>query len=129
MRLHILGGPLVDRGHGTVRLRAAAVVLEEQVLGHRGLLVSWAAYRGPSPDERSRSKVLDIESHAAREGRSGRCVPRIDSPRSGLAGLRPEVDRLVDGMLVDARQLLGREVEVAYRGDVVLELADPGRAD
>jgi hypothetical protein len=26
-----------------VRLRAAAVVLEEQVLGHGGLLVSWAA--------------------------------------------------------------------------------------
>jgi hypothetical protein len=26
-----------------VRLRAAAVVLEKQVLRHRGLLVSWAA--------------------------------------------------------------------------------------
>jgi hypothetical protein len=43
MRLHVLGGPLVHRGHGTVRLRTAAVVLEQQVLRHRGLLVSWAA--------------------------------------------------------------------------------------
>src|SRR6266498_3489682 len=43
VRLHVLGGPLVHRGHGTVRLRAAAVVLEEQVLRHGGLLVSWAA--------------------------------------------------------------------------------------
>src|SRR5829696_3538498 len=43
MRLHVLGRPLVDRGHGTVGLRAAAVVLEQQVLRHRGLLVSWAA--------------------------------------------------------------------------------------
>ncbi len=43
VRLHVLGGPLVDRGHGTVRLRAAAVVLEEQVLRHDGLLGS----RGP----------------------------------------------------------------------------------
>jgi hypothetical protein len=43
VRLHVLGRPLVDRGHGTVRLRAAAVVLEQQVLRHRGLLVSWAA--------------------------------------------------------------------------------------
>src|SRR5829696_6878955 len=42
MRLHVLGGPLVDRGHGTVWLRAAAVALEQQVLRHRGLLVSWA---------------------------------------------------------------------------------------
>src|SRR3954462_5936138 len=30
-------------GNGWCGLRAAAVVLEEQVLGHRGLLVSWAA--------------------------------------------------------------------------------------
>src|SRR4051812_42539211 len=44
MRLHVLGGPLVDRGHRTVRLRAAAVVLEQQVLGHGVLLVSC---RGP----------------------------------------------------------------------------------
>src|SRR4051812_7766638 len=43
MGLHVLGGPLVDRGHGTVRRRAAAVLLEQQVLRHRGLLVSWAA--------------------------------------------------------------------------------------
>jgi len=43
VRLHVLGGPLVHRGEGTVRLRAAAVVLEEQVLRHGGLLVSWAA--------------------------------------------------------------------------------------
>jgi hypothetical protein len=43
VRLYVLRRPLVHRGHGTVRLRAAAVVLEQQVLRHRGLLVSWAA--------------------------------------------------------------------------------------
>ena len=43
VRLHVLGGPLVHRREGMVRLRAAAVVLEEQVLRHGGLLVSWAA--------------------------------------------------------------------------------------
>jgi hypothetical protein len=62
VRLHVLGRPLVHRRHATVRLRAAAVVLEEQVLRHRGLLVSWAACRGPSPGERSRPAVLDMES-------------------------------------------------------------------
>ena len=43
VRLHVLGGPLVHRGEGMVRLGAAAVVLEEQVLRHGGLLMSWAA--------------------------------------------------------------------------------------
>jgi hypothetical protein len=43
VRLHVLRRPLVHWGHGTVRLRAAAVVLEKQVLRNRGLLVSWAA--------------------------------------------------------------------------------------
>ena len=43
VRLHVLGVPLVHRREGMMRLRAAAVVLEEQVLRHRGLLVSWAA--------------------------------------------------------------------------------------
>src|SRR5207245_11040293 len=43
VRLHVLGRPLVNRGHRTVRRRAAAVVLEEQVLRHGGLLVSWVA--------------------------------------------------------------------------------------
>src|SRR6266542_6219225 len=63
VRLHVLGGPLVHRGHGTVRLRAAAVVLEEQVLRHGGLLVVVGrACRGPSPGERSRSELLDMES-------------------------------------------------------------------
>ena len=42
VRLHVLGRPLVDRREGMVRLRAAAVVLEEQVLRHG---VSWC--RGP----------------------------------------------------------------------------------
>ena len=41
MCLHVLGGPLVHWGHGTVRLRAAAEVLKEQVLRHGGLLVLW----------------------------------------------------------------------------------------
>jgi hypothetical protein len=48
-----------------VGLRAAAVVLEEQVLRHGGgLPVSLVgrACRGPSPGERSRSEVLDMES-------------------------------------------------------------------
>src|SRR5262249_51855153 len=36
------GVPLVDRGHRSVRLRAAAIVLEQQILRHLGLLVSWA---------------------------------------------------------------------------------------
>ena len=43
VRLHVLGRPLVHRREGMVRLRAAAVVLEKQVLRHGGLLVSWAA--------------------------------------------------------------------------------------
>ena len=43
MRVDVLGRPLVHRREGVVRLRAAAVVLEEQVLRHGGLLVSWAA--------------------------------------------------------------------------------------
>ena len=63
VRLHVLGGPLVHRGHGTVRLRAAAVVLEQQVLRHRGSPgVVGRACRGPSPGERSRSALLDMES-------------------------------------------------------------------
>jgi hypothetical protein len=34
----------------------------QQILRHRGLLVSWGrAARGPSADERSRSALLDIE--------------------------------------------------------------------
>jgi hypothetical protein len=45
-----------------VRLRAAAVVLEEQVLRHGGLLMSWAALSWPSPGERSRSELLDMKS-------------------------------------------------------------------
>jgi hypothetical protein len=40
-------GRVVHRGHGMVRLRTAAVVLEEQVLRHGGLLVSWAAPSWP----------------------------------------------------------------------------------
>jgi hypothetical protein len=41
VRLHVLGRPLVHRGKRMmVRLRAAAVVLEQQILRHRGLLVS-----------------------------------------------------------------------------------------
>jgi hypothetical protein len=47
VRLHVLGRPLVHGGEGVVRLRAAAVVLEKQVLRHRGLLVSWATPVGP----------------------------------------------------------------------------------
>src|SRR5205085_5063855 len=45
VRVHVLGSPLVHRREGMVRLGAAAVVLEQQVLGHGGdrLLVSWAA--------------------------------------------------------------------------------------
>lgn len=34
VRLHILRSPLVHRGHGAMRLRPTAVVLEEQVLRH-----------------------------------------------------------------------------------------------
>ena len=51
MRLHVLGGPLVDRGHGTVRLRAAAVVLEEngEYVDTRALspAQTWVRYGGP----------------------------------------------------------------------------------
>src|SRR4051795_6317130 len=43
VRLHVLGGPLVHRREGVVLLRAAAVVLEKQVLRHVDLLMSWAA--------------------------------------------------------------------------------------
>jgi hypothetical protein len=43
VRLYVLGGPVVHRGERMVRLRAAAVVLQQQVLRHRVLLVSWAA--------------------------------------------------------------------------------------
>src|SRR6185312_4843605 len=65
VRLHVLGRPLVHRGEGMVRLRAAAVVLEQQVLRHRGLLVSVGrACRGPSPRERSRSELLDTRTIA-----------------------------------------------------------------
>ena len=42
VRLHVLGRPPVHRREGMVRLRAAAVMLEKQVLGHVGLLVWWA---------------------------------------------------------------------------------------
>ena len=43
VRLHVLGRPLIHRREGMVRLRAAPVMLEQQVLRHRRLLVSWAA--------------------------------------------------------------------------------------
>jgi hypothetical protein len=49
VRLHILLSPLVHRRHGTMRLRAAAVVLEQQYFG---MVISWCrghACRGPSP--------------------------------------------------------------------------------
>jgi hypothetical protein len=42
--------------------RAAAVVLEEQILRHGGLLCLGRACRGPSHGERSRSELLDLES-------------------------------------------------------------------
>ena len=42
VRLHVFGRPLVHRRERMVRLRAAAVVLEKQILGHPRLLV-WRA--------------------------------------------------------------------------------------
>ena len=88
VRLHVLGRPLVHRGHGAVRLRAAAVVLEEQVLRHGGgLLVSVVgrAGRGPSPGERSRPALLDMESPA---GHSPAIRGYGDEERPSAASMR-----------------------------------------
>lgn len=48
---------------------------------------------------------------------------------SAGAGLLPDVDAGVDGVGVDAGELVGREVQVLDRGQAVLELGDAGRAD
>jgi hypothetical protein len=72
VRLQVLGSPLVHRGHATVRLRTAAIVLEEQVLGHRDLLVSWATSAEALHLVSGAGRGFDMESHLApRPSRSG----------------------------------------------------------
>ena len=63
VRLDVLGRPPVHRRVRLVGLGAAAVVLEQQELGHRGPRgCRGRAARGRSPGERSRPDVLDSVS-------------------------------------------------------------------
>src|SRR5215212_9740519 len=48
---------------------------------------------------------------------------------SGVRALLPEVDAGLDGVGVDGFELFGAELQVADRGQVVLELGDAGGAD
>src|SRR5674476_55513 len=63
LRLHVLGGPLVHRGHGTLRRRAAAVVLEEQVLRHGGLLCLGPRQARPKTQETTMPKYLLLKHY------------------------------------------------------------------
>src|SRR6185437_2873981 len=113
MRLDVLGSPLVHRGKGTVRRRGAAVVLEKQVLRHGVSYVLGLAYRGPSPVERSRSQLLDMQSRIELRcrgtvGLSGSLV--VVTAESGLT--RPDAGGLLplrrnrDFILLQFGQLL-----------------------
>ena len=63
MRVDVLGRPLVHRRERAVRVGAAAVVLEQQVLRHRRSPgVVGPRLSRPFTSERSRHAVLDIES-------------------------------------------------------------------
>ena len=87
-------------GEGVVRLRAAAVVLEEQVLRHGRLRgVVGRACRGPSPGERRRPEVLDIEalSRAAYDAmlRDPAARPHLEGAAATANGFDPIVAAVV----------------------------------
>ena len=84
------GGQFASSSWGRPR-----TALEHQILRHRGLRVSWAApLAAPSPDERSRSALLDMQSSCIGMAPASEVVRERSSTSQGSPeGARPGLEQ------------------------------------